>query len=49
MARKLKPYKRKKGSSKQKRELDTINEFLDQVMSIYYKPMNEENKIEKKQ
>lgn len=48
MARKIRPYKRKKGSPKQKRELDTINEFLDQLMSVYYQPMNNEKKNQKK-
>lgn len=48
MARKIRPYKRKKGSPKRKKELDTINEFLDQLMTVYYQPMNDKNKIQKK-
>ena len=48
MARKIRPYKRKKGSPKRKKELDTINEFLDKLMTVYYKPIDDENKIQKK-
>lgn len=48
MARKIRPYKRKKGSPKRKKELDTINEFLDQLMTVYYQPMNDEKKIQNK-
>lgn len=48
MARKIRPYQRKKGSPKQKRELSTVNEFLDQLMTVYYQPMNNEKKIQNK-
>ena len=48
MARKIRPYKRKKGSPKQKKELSTVNEFLDQLMTVYYQPMNNEKKIQNK-
>lgn len=48
MARKIRPYKRKKGSPKRKKELDTINEFLDKLMTVYYQPMNDENTTLKK-
>lgn len=35
MARKIRPYKRKKGSPKQKKELNSFNLFTDELMLTY--------------
>ena len=48
MARKIRPYQRKKGSPKQKREHDLFNQFTDELIAVYYQSFNEENKKHKK-
>lgn len=44
MGRKIRPYKRKKGSPKQKLELNSLNYFTDILASAYDKNTNSENK-----
>lgn len=48
MSRKMRSYRRKKGSPKQKNNLDTINDFLDKLMTVYYKPIDTTTKIKEK-
>lgn len=46
MRRKLKPYKRSKGSEKQKKELQFYNNFVDDIAKyiITNNPQNKKNK-----
>lgn len=39
MSRTIKPYKRKKGSPKQKRNLEAFNIFTDELVHNYFKPI----------
>lgn len=43
MGRLKRPYKRKKGSPKQKKELNSFNIFTDELVFAYHKIINEEN------
>lgn len=48
MNREIKPYKRNKGSPKQKRNLVSFNIFTDELMCNYFRSTNEiKNNIEK--
>ena len=48
MARKIRPYQRKKGSPKQKREHDLFNQFTDELITVCHQTLNEKNKKHKK-
>lgn len=39
MSRTIRPYKRKKGSPKQKSNLDSFNKFTDELVHNYFKPI----------
>lgn len=47
MSRTIKPYKRKKGSSKQKSNLDSFNKFTDELVHSYFKPIQNNPKNKK--
>lgn len=48
MSREIKPYKRNKGSLKQKRNLESFNIFTDELMCNFFRSTNEvKNNIEK--
>lgn len=47
MSREIKPYKRNKGSLKQKRNLESFNIFTDELMCHYSGNTNEVNNIGK--
>lgn len=40
MSRTIKSYKRKKGSPKQKRNLESFNIFTDELVYVFFKPIN---------
>lgn len=44
MGRIIKPYKRKKGSSKQKKELQELNDLKNILTKNYYSPIKDEKK-----
>lgn len=48
MGRKIRPYKRKKGSLKQKKELDTFNLFTDKLIAAFNTNLNDEKNIRNK-
>ena len=43
MSREIKPYKRNKGSLKQKRNLESFNIFTDELICHYFGNTNEVN------
>ncbi len=45
MGRKIRPYKRKKGSPKQKKELNSFNLFTDELVAAYYNNINKNRMI----
>lgn len=49
MGRKIRPYKRKKGSPRQKSELNSFNLFTDELVAAYNnkKTQKEKNKSKK--
>lgn len=48
MGRTIRPYKRKKGSPKQKRELNSFNLFTDELIIAYNTSINKQIKKKKK-
>lgn len=48
MGRKIRPYKRKKGSPRQKTELNSFNLFTDELVAAYNKTTNKETNNPKK-
>lgn len=52
MSRQIKPYKRKKGSKKQKNHLNSFNLFTDELIDAYFTPIkskkeDKNNKLKK--
>lgn len=48
MSRVIRPYKRKKGSQKQKNNLSSFNIFTDDLVQHYFKPINSNPNIKKR-
>ena len=48
MGRKIRPYKRKKGSPRQKSELNSFNLFTDELVAAYNKKTQKEKNKSKK-